>query len=126
MSEIVNLNKFRKAMAKRAQPPGSDELSFVTKRKPRGTGFDYWNVKPTGSYEADCETGKALADEYLAFIGAYPTYGNATLLTCIVRDMIDQAKAGASWSGMHVGFLARVNRCAMAMANLRQSSGPTG
>ena len=125
MSEIVNLNKFRKALAKKAQPPVPDKLSFVTKGKPSGTGFNYWNVKPTGSHEADCETGKALADEYLAFIGAHPTFGNATLLTCIVRDMIDQAKAGASWSGLHLGFLQRINCFAMAMA-VRQSIGSTG
>jgi hypothetical protein len=121
---VIDLKKFRAALANKPMPPPPDSLSFVTKRKPRGTGYNYWNVKPTDSYEADCEAGSALADEYLAFIGAHPTYGNATLLTCIVGDMIDQAKAGASWSGLHVGFLGRVNLCAMAMAKVQQRSNP--
>jgi hypothetical protein len=93
-------------------------LPFVTVRKPKGSGFCYWDVKPTGDYGADCNTGHALVEEYLAYIGANPTYGNGTLLTCIVREMIDQAKDGHPWSGVHVGFLAEVNRYAMTTARL--------
>ena len=101
-------------------PPSSDTLSFVSKRKPKGGGgFNYWDVKPTGSYSDDCDVGRALAEEYLAFIGAHPTVGNGTLLTSIVHDMIAQAKAGALWSGMHVGFLARVNLDAMGAAYIK-------
>lgn len=116
MSTIVSLSKVRKAREKVAKPPLSDALSFVSKRK--GGGFNYWDVKPTGSYEADCNAGTALAEEYLAFIGAHPTYGNGTLLTCIVHAMFDQAKDGDRWSGLHVGFLAGVNRYAMATAQI--------
>lgn len=96
----------------------ADDLSFFKLRKPKGTGIDYWDVTPSGNYGADCNTGTALAEEYLAYIGANPTVGNGTLLTCIVREMIDQAKAGQPWSGVHVGFLAEVNRYAMAAARV--------
>jgi hypothetical protein len=58
-----------------------------------------------------------LAYEYLAYIGEHSTYGNGALLTSIVRGMIDRAKAGQKWSGVHVGFLAGVNRHAMAIAH---------
>lgn len=122
MNNIIRLGKVRKAREKAAMPPAPDALSFVIKRNMRkGGGFNYWAVKPTGSYDADCDTGAMLAKEYLAFIGTYPTYGNATLLTCIVRDMIDQAKDGAPWSGMHVGFLTDVNQDAMVAAHIKTS-----
>ena len=85
-------------------------------REPKGTGIDYWLINPTGNYGADCEAGRKLADEYLAYIGEHPTNGNATLLTCIVREMIERAKEDQKWSGIHVGFLAGVNRHAMATA----------
>jgi hypothetical protein len=96
--------------------PSSDYLSFVKCRK-RGGGYDYWAVSPSGSYSVDCEAAKRLAEEYLAYIGNWPTNGNATLLTCIVRSMLDQAIAGGKWSGLHVGFLAGVNGHAMLAAS---------
>ena len=94
----------------------ADALPFLKLRRPKGTGINYWDVTPTGSYGEDCNTGHALAEEYLAYIGANPTVGNGTLLTCIVHEMIDQAKDGQPWSGVHVGFLAGVNGYAMATA----------
>jgi hypothetical protein len=114
--KIISLSKVRKAREKEALPPGFDALSFVSKRKPRGNGFNFWDVTPTGSYADDCQTGAALAAEYLAFIGAWPTHGNGALLGFIVRDMIDPAGDGARWSGVHVGFLAGVNHYAMVTA----------
>jgi hypothetical protein len=75
--------------------------------------IDYWLINPTG---ADYEAGRKLADEYLAYLGEHPTNGNTTRLTCIVHEMIDRASAGQKWSGVHVGFLAGVNRYAMAAA----------
>ena len=99
-------------------PHSDDNLPFITRRKPKGKGgYDYWDVTPSGNYGQDCEAGTALAGEYLAYIGANPTYGNATLLTCIVREMIDHAKEGRPWTGLHVGFLAEVNRYAMIAAH---------
>jgi hypothetical protein len=85
-------------------------------RKKRGTGIDYWIVETSGNYTVDCDKGRQLADEYLTFIGEYPTVGNATLLNCIVREMIDRAKAGEPWTGIHVGFLRGVNDYAMTTA----------
>ena len=94
--------------------PSSDALSFVRRRKPKGAGFDYWSISPSGNYTADCEAGRLLAVEYLAFIGNYPTVGNATLLNCIVHDMIEHTKSGNDWSGVHLGFIRTINECAMA------------
>ena len=96
--------------------PSSDTLSFVKRRKPKVGGFDYWSISPSGHYTADCEAGRLLAVEYLAFIGNYPTVGNATLLNCIVRDMIEHAKSGNDWSGVHLGFIRTINEYAMAAA----------
>ena len=122
MTNVVNLGAFRRkrhldcAPEPKAAHP-ADDPSFMKPRKPKGSGIDYWLINPTGNYSADCEAGRKLADEYLAYIGEHPTNGNATLLTCIVREMIDRASAGQKWSGVHVGFLARVNRYAMAVAH---------
>ena len=106
-------------------PHRDDALSFIERRKPMGSGFNYWDVKPSGNYGEDCDTGHALAEEYLAYIGTNPTYGNGTLLTCIVHEMIDQAKDGHPWSGVHVGFLAGINRYAMAAAQIVIQPPPT-
>lgn len=113
----------RTTITRKQQPPHhADDLSFMRRRRPKGSGIDYWVVAPVapkigvGGYTADCETGRRLADEYLSYIGKHPTYGNATLLTCIVHEMIDRAKAGEGWSGINVGFLSQINRHAMAMA----------
>ena len=103
--------------------PLPDILSFVQRRKPRGGGFDYWSIFPSGNYSADCEQGKALAAEYLAFIGKHPTVGNSTLLNCIVRQMIEHAATGKGWSGVHLGFIQAINKYAMATAEMMQSCG---
>ena len=99
-------------------PHPADDLSFMEPSIRRGKGIEYWLVSPTGNYTEDCEIGSRLADEYLTYIGQHPTNFNATLLTSIVREMIDRAKDGAEWSGVHVGFLAGVNRMAMALARM--------
>lgn len=99
-------------------PHPADDLSFMTPRPRRGSGIDYWLIQPGGSYGDDCETGRRLAEEYLTYIGKHSTVGNATLLTCIVREMIDRAKGGEEWSGVHVGFLAGINEYAMSMAHM--------
>jgi hypothetical protein len=100
--------------------PPSDALSFVKRRKGKGGGYNYWSISSSGNYTADCAAGKLLAVEYLAFIGKYPTAGNATLLNCIVREMIEQAMSGNGWSGMHLTFIGAVNECAMATAVVMQ------
>ena len=94
-------------------PHHAEALSFMKRRKPKGTGINYWTVKPSGSYSRDYETGRALGREYLAFIGRYPTNGNATLLNCIVRDMAERGRVG----GLEFGFLNCVNEYAMFAAS---------
>lgn len=91
-------------------------LSFMKRRKPRGSGINHWNVTATGPYSEDCEIGRELGREYLAYIGKYPTVGNATLLGCIVNDMVHGLGDQGRLSGIEIGFLAEVNRAAMALA----------
>src|SRR5438094_500512 len=74
---------------------------------------------PAGAYGEDYKIGEKLAAEYLAYVGEHPTLGNGILLTCIVREMIDRAKTGQEWSGIHVGFLQNVNRYTMATARAK-------
>lgn len=115
-----NVVQFKTRTPAKAKSPQATALSFVTDARNVGSkrgGLCYWHVKPTGNYTDDCELGAKLAIEYLSFMGQWPTNGNRTLLTCIVRDMIDLAKAGSPWSGLHVGFLSNVNGYAMATAN---------
>ena len=103
-------------------PNPADALSFMKRRKPRGGGINYWNVAATGQGFQDCETGRELAREYLAYIGQYPTVGNATLLHCIVNDIVAHAADRADYpawrklSGVEIGFLAEINRAAMTLA----------
>jgi hypothetical protein len=105
--------------------PRADALSFVEARAQGG--FDYWCVENTGDYSADCEKGRALGEEYLAFIGQYPTNGNATLLQSIVDSMIARRREpSTSWgrytTGIEIGFLSAVNGYALAMARLLTDS----
>lgn len=97
-------------------PHEADELSFMRRRVPKGTGIDYWVVEGTGNYSADCEYGRKLADEYLAFIGQHHTNGNATLLGCIVNCMLTRCKDAGKLSGIELAFLGRVNTHAMTAA----------
>ena len=122
MSNIVVFPKRTESQPASASP-SSDTLSFVKRRKPKGGGFDYWAVSPSGNYTRDCAAGKLLADEYLAFIGKYPTVGNATLLNCIVHEMVEHGKSGNGWSGVHLGFIHAVNEYAMAKAVMMQANG---
>lgn len=112
MSNIIELSHARDRRRGKV-PHHADVLSFMKRRKPRGTGIDYWAVKSSGNYSRDYELGRALGREYLAFIGRYPTNGNATLLNCIVRDMADRGRVG----GLEFGFLNCVNEYAMFAAS---------
>jgi hypothetical protein len=63
-----------------------------------------WDVKPTGAYGADCETGRAFAIEFLQ--SCDKTYGWASLLPAIVTDMIE---AGDTRNrGIVVGFMGLI------------------
>lgn len=108
--------------------PRADHLSFVVRNTPDrpGGGFNYWNVQPTGRYSEDCERGRELAAEYLAFMARYPIVGNVTLLPLIVGSMMDAAIARGidttkPWKrlgGVEGGFLRHINEYAMTTAVL--------
>ncbi|RVA06594.1 hypothetical protein EN932_28370 [Mesorhizobium sp. M7A.F.Ca.US.002.01.1.1] len=105
-------------------PHHADALSFMRRRKPRGSGVDHWIVEASGNYRVDCNLGHQLADEYLNFIGDHPTNGNATLLGCIVNDMVrvrtEELKPwGRHLTGVEIGFLGEINKFAMAVAQVR-------
>ena len=115
MSNVIAFPKNLGSQRASASPP-SDALSFVKRRKSKGGGYDYWSISPSGNYTTGCEAGRLLAAEYLAFIGKYPTAGNATLLNCIVREMVERATSGNGWSGVHLGFIRTINEYAMETA----------
>jgi hypothetical protein len=58
-----------------------------------------WDVKPTGNYGADCETGEAYAIEFLKTCDN--SYGWASLMQSITSDMI---RAGSK-NGIVIGFM---------------------
>lgn len=127
MSNVIHLNKVREARVQASPkvPHHADTLSFMKRRKRKeGGGINSWAVEPTGDYVADGETGHALAQEYLSFIGRYPTYGNRTLLGEIVDGMASVAiqrgpdKPWRQISGLELGFLSEINRYAMAAAHM--------
>ncbi|MGV8833276.1 MAG: hypothetical protein ACOH2N_14980 [Devosia sp.] len=100
----------------------ADDLSFVS-RKINGGGFDYWTVESSGDYSADCERGRILGAEFLAYIGEHSTNHNATLLQCIVNSMMVRCRnPRTSWgrhtSGVEMAFLAAVNEYALATAKI--------
>ncbi|MER9169868.1 hypothetical protein NKI12_21295 [Mesorhizobium australicum] len=95
-------------------PHPATDLSFMRVIDPEGTGINYWTVESAGSYGADWKKGHELGREYLDYIGHHPTNGNATLLGCIVNDMMVQRKNGGKLSGVELGFLQEVNKYAMA------------
>jgi hypothetical protein len=67
-----------------------------------------WDVKPTGDYAADCETGQQYA---VAFMDSCDgTNGWATLLPNIVADMI---RAGPA-DGIVIGFMGVIGRAMCA------------
>jgi hypothetical protein len=56
----------------------------------------------------DCRKGEELASQYLAWLAKHPTNGNVVTLGWIVPEMADRLKAGEPWTGVIVGFLARL------------------
>jgi len=110
MTNVVQLKRDQKA------PHPADDLSFMKTRTPRGSGIDYWNVDVTGRYGSDSETGEKLAREYLTYIGQHPTVGNATLLGCIVNDMVKRVGDDGRLDGVAVGFLRGINKAALFTA----------
>ncbi|CAK7258668.1 MULTISPECIES: hypothetical protein [unclassified Shinella] len=90
----------------RIQTPAVSTLSFIKKRK-KGGGYDYWaDIEGRGSYRDDADFGKKCGEEFITFLGKYPTLGNSTLLNMIVSDMV----ANHATKGHLVGFLNTVNK----------------
>ena len=108
---MTNVVQFKR----RKEPHPADDLSFMEMRKPKSTGINYWKVEASGNYAADCEKGKMLAREYLAYIGQHPTVFNATLLGSIVDDMVKRAE-DKRLDGVARGFLKGINGAAMITA----------
>ncbi len=75
----------------------------------------FWHVKPTGGYAHDCEKGKALAFEYLAFEEA--DVGGSGHLQLIVADMPRQL------TGVEISFLTMVSYAAGAGAGAARARG---
>jgi hypothetical protein len=97
----------------------ADDLTFMKRRKPRGTGINYWVVEDDGSsYTEECRKGAALGREYLSYLGEHPTYGNASLLGPIVNDMLarSEVQRRGKLTGVEIAFLAKVNEAALTMA----------
>jgi hypothetical protein len=93
----------------------AETLSFMRRRKPLGTGVDYWAAAPTGSYSEDCNKGRMLAAEFVEYLGEHPTNGNANLLTQIVIELTRRGddKEGR---GLVVGFMNYVGNHLTAIA----------
>ena len=105
---VLQIDAYKKPVLSTVQVSSEwTDLSFVKRRiegRKRGCGLNYWAVTPSGDYVADCNTGRALALEYLGFVSksAFP-------LQFIVLDM----PRGEGRSGIEIGFLSAVSRAAM-------------
>jgi hypothetical protein len=79
-----------------------------------------WDVKPTGNYVSDCETGRRYAIEFLRT--ADGSYGWSLLLSDIVGDMIRAGPTGTyangepKVNGIVIGFMSTINRLVNAVA----------
>jgi hypothetical protein len=109
--EVIQLSDYRKQP--QSPPPREKQRSqydlypmpFFNKKR-----HCTWDVTPTGDYGLDFNTGQAFAIEFLR--SNDKTYGWASLMACIVSDMI---RAGATGkyrdgslkvNGIVVGFMA--------------------
>lgn len=96
-------------------PKLHEALSFVKFKKRKGAGYDYWTNVPVGSsYTEDCAIGRERAEEFMAFSGKYPSYGNSTLLGAIALAM----EANGATRGHKIGFMNTINKYAMVGAYL--------
>lgn len=96
-------------------PKLHEALSFVALKTPQGGGYDYWANVPAGSsYTEDCAIGRERAEEFMAFSGKFPSYGNATLLGAIALAM----EANGATHGHKIGFMNTINKYAMVGAYL--------
>jgi hypothetical protein len=104
-------------------PPLADALSFVVRRTPNaeGGGFNYWNVQRTGAYVTDRRMGRALGEEFVEFLGRYPTLANAGLLGLIVNDIRANSPDATRLGGVEIGFLSAIGDAVLNWGALQQS-----
>lgn len=96
------------------QSPPLSTLTFIEKRR-TGGGFNYWADVPAGKdYAEDGAIGRLLGEEFVRFMGKYPSLGNSTVLPSIVLDM----QANGAPRGQIIGFMTEINKYAMAGAYL--------
>jgi hypothetical protein len=81
-----------------------------------------WDVKPTGNYAADCDTGRDYAFEFLNSCDR--TNGWASLLQHIVVDMIGAgltgrwADGGPRSNGIVIGFMGTIGKALVEVDRL--------
>jgi hypothetical protein len=86
--------------------PEVESLPFVKRRQPKGTGYCYWVVNPSGNYARDCQTG----NDYARLLLPHLKYnGGIVLLGSIVLDMIKAGDA-ENGKGLVVGFMGELSR----------------
>ena len=88
-------------MTKQTHP--LDGLSFIATKKPKGSGFDYWTIEPSGDYTEDCLRGEQCAIEYLERMAEC---GNLHSLRSIVLDIAGKDKE--AHTGLIVGFFGTI------------------
>ena len=112
MSKVISFPSASDSQA----PHYAEALSFMRFRQPRGSGIDHWVVESTGDFGRDCNKGKDLAIELLRFVRDHPTFGNFTLLQCIVGDMMRIAgeEGRKELGGVELGFLGAFGKFAFA------------
>jgi hypothetical protein len=114
---ILRLSDYRQPPPKRVRIKSQYEkypLPFFNRKK-RCT----WDIQRSGNYRADCETGAALAKEFLASNDG--THGWHSLLQSIVTDMIRAGPPADLWpdgkphsDGVVIGFIGIISSYVMA------------
>jgi hypothetical protein len=85
--------------------PKPDSLPFIKRRNPKGSGYRYWAVNPSGDYGRDCETGAVYAKMLLPFL---KYNAGISMLGSIVLDMIEAGNDKVG-KGLIVGFMSELS-----------------
>jgi hypothetical protein len=86
--------------------PKMESLPFVKIRQTKGTGYNYWVVKPSGNYSQDWQTGEEYAQMLLPFL---KYNAGITMLGHIVLDMV-QSGPDEKGKGLILGFMGELSR----------------
>src|SRR5262249_10242507 len=80
-----------------------------------------WDIRPTGNYGIDCDTGRSYAISFLRTCDG--TVGWGVLISSIVADMIDAGTNGkrgngrARVNGVVIGFMGTIGEALCALAS---------